>query len=101
MFGISSAEFLIILIVAIAVIPAKNWPDVARALARMVKFVRDLVWKISDSAEKIREQIDLEKPIDELSRQTMDDVMSAFSSAIPKKENKNKKTKTKPARKKK
>jgi len=84
MLGISAAEFLLILVVAIAVIPAKDWPTVARAAARTVKFVRDLIWKISESAEKIREQIDLEQPIDKLSQQTMDDVMSAFVSAKPK-----------------
>ena len=93
MFGISMAEFLLILVVAIAVIPAKDWPTVARAAARTVKFIRDLIWKISDSAEKIREQIDLEKPIDELSKKTMDDVMDAFSSPKIKKTRTTKKTK--------
>ncbi|MCL2538663.1 MAG: hypothetical protein FWE52_04300 [Alphaproteobacteria bacterium] len=91
MFGISMAEFLIILVVAIAVIPAKDWPAVARFLARSVKFIRDLIWKISDSADKIREQIDLEKPIDELSKQTMNDVMDAFR--VPMKKTKSKKAK--------
>jgi Sec-independent protein translocase protein TatA len=80
MFGISPGEFLLILVIAIAVIPAKNWPDVARAAARAVKFVRELVWKITDAAEDIKEQIDLEKPITELTQKTMDDVMSAFAS---------------------
>jgi len=84
MFGISAVEFLVILVVAILVIPAKNWPDVARLAARTVKFIRDLIWKISDSADKIREQIDLEKPIDELSKQTMDDVFGAFATPKPK-----------------
>jgi len=79
MFGISTGEFLIILVVAIAVIPAKNWPDVARAVARAVKFVRELVWKITDAAEEIKEQIELEQPIAELTQKTMDDVMDAFT----------------------
>ena len=96
MLGISGAEFLVILVIAVAVIPAKNWPEVARFLARAVKFIRDLIWKISDSADNIREQIDLEKPIDELSRQTMDDVMSAFSSPVAKqRKTKNEKRKAK------
>jgi Sec-independent protein translocase protein TatA len=66
MFGISGAEFLIILVIAVAVIPARHWPDVARFLARAVKFVRDLVWKITDNVERMRSQIDIEKPIDDL-----------------------------------
>ena len=78
MFGISGPEFLIILIIAVAVIPARHWPEAARFLARAVKFVRDLVWKISDSAEQIREQIDLEKPIDDISKKMLDDVQSVF-----------------------
>jgi len=85
MFGISIGEFLLILIVAVAVIPAKNWPDVARAAAKLVKFIREIIWKISDATEQIKEQIDLEKPIAELSQKTMDDVMSAFSSPKAKK----------------
>lgn len=99
MFGISMAEFLVILVIAMVAIPVKNWPDVARAAARAVKFIRDLIWKISDSAEKIREQIDLEKPIDELSRQTMDDVMEAFRAPVKNKRNiKNKMSSRKPAK---
>ncbi|MCL2737684.1 MAG: hypothetical protein FWE17_02380 [Alphaproteobacteria bacterium] len=78
MFGISPSEFLLILVVAIVVIPAKSWPDVARIVARAVKFVRELVWKITDAAEEIKEQIELEKPITDLTQKTMDDVMSVF-----------------------
>jgi len=85
MFGISAGEFLVILVIAIAVIPAKHWPDVARTGARTIKFIREIIWKITDAAEEIKEQIELEKPIAELSQKTMDDVMSAFVS--PKKKN--------------
>jgi len=83
MFGISFAELLIILVVAIAVIPAKNWPEVARFLARMVKAIRELVWKITDATEQIKEQVERELPIDEIVKKTTDDVISAF--ATPKK----------------
>jgi len=83
MFGISIGEFLIIAVIAIAVIPAKNWPDVARAAARAIKFVREVIWKITDAAEEIKEQIELDKPIAELSRQTMEDVMGAFRTKKP------------------
>jgi Sec-independent protein translocase protein TatA len=79
MFGISLSEFLIILLVAIAVIPAKDWPSVARFLAKVVKYVREIVWKITDAAEEIREQIDLEKPVAELTQKTMEDMKSVFA----------------------
>ncbi len=84
MFGISWAEFLVIILVGVVVIPARNWPDVARFLARVVKFVRAIIWKITDASEKIKEQIDLEKPIDELMRTTTQDVLADFSVPIKK-----------------
>lgn len=79
MFGISWAEFLIVLLVAVIVIPARMWPDVARFLAWAVKFVRGVIWKITDASEKIKEQIDLEKPIDDLIKTTTDDILADFS----------------------
>ncbi|MDR1337602.1 MAG: hypothetical protein LBJ73_01060 [Rickettsiales bacterium] len=85
MFGISWAELLVVLLVAVLVIPVKHWPDVARFVARCVKFVRDLIWKISDATENIKEQIDLEKPIDDLIKHTTEDVLANFSDALPKK----------------
>lgn len=91
MFGISWAEFLVILLVGVVVIPARMWPDVAKFLARVVTFVRKLVWKISDASEQIKNQIDLEKPIDDLIRTTTDDVLANFST--PLKKIKKKKTK--------
>ncbi|MCR4917597.1 MAG: hypothetical protein K5912_01475 [Alphaproteobacteria bacterium] len=90
MFGISWAEFLVILLVAILVIPARYWPDVARALARLVKVVRGLVWKITDASEKIKDQIELEKPIDEIMHRTSREVMDTFSIKKPKAKNKSK-----------
>ena len=57
MFGISWAEFLVVLLVAVLVIPARMWPDVAKFLARAVKFIRGVIWKITDVSEKIKEQI--------------------------------------------
>ena len=79
MFGISWAEFLVILLVAVLVIPTRYWPDVARALARAVKFIRALVWKITDAGEKIKEQIELEKPINDLMQTTTKEMLDAFS----------------------
>lgn len=79
MFGISWAEFIVILLVAILVVPARYWPDVARALARAVKFIRSIVWKITDASEKIKEQIELEEPINEIMNTTTRDMLDAFS----------------------
>jgi len=79
MFGISWAEFIVILLVAVLVIPARYWPDVARWMARAVKFVRALVWKITDASEKIKEQIELEEPINDIMNTTTRDVLDAFS----------------------
>lgn len=84
MFGISWAEFIVILLVAILVVPARYWPDVARALARAVKFIRSIVWKITDASEKIKEQIELEEPINEIVNTTTHDVLDAFSVKKPK-----------------
>ena len=66
MFGISWTEFLVILLVAICVVPVKNWPDVVKFFARIVKYVRELIWKISDFSEQVQKRIELEKPIDDL-----------------------------------
>ena len=79
MFGISWAEFFVIIIVGILVVPARNWPDVARVVARAVKFIRGIIWKITDASEKIKTQIDLEKPIDDLIKTTTDDILANFS----------------------
>ena len=80
MFGISLAEFFVIIVVAVLVIPARMWPDVARFVARVVKFIRGIVWKITDASEQIKSQLDLEKPIDDLIKTTTDDILSDFSS---------------------
>ncbi len=84
MFGISWSEFLVILLVAVLVIPSRMWPDVARFLARLVKFVRGVIWRITDATEQVRQQIDLEKPIDDIIRTTTDDVLNEFSTPIKK-----------------
>ncbi len=48
-------------------------------LARAVKFIREIIWKITDASEQIREQIDREVPINDMIRKTTDDVIGAFS----------------------
>lgn len=85
MFGISWAEFFVILLVAVLVIPARMWPDVARFLARAVNYVRRIMWKITDVTENVKQQIDLEKPIDDIIKTTTDDVLDGFSTVLPKK----------------
>lgn len=84
MFGISWAEFVVILLVAILVVPARYWPDVARALARTIKFIRGIIWKITDASEKIKEQIELEKPIDDIVNTTTKEVLDSISIKRPK-----------------
>lgn len=84
MFGISWAEFLVIVLVAILVVPARYWPDIARFLARAVRFIRDLIWRITDASEKIKDEIDLQKPIDELVHTTTDDILADFSNVVKK-----------------
>ena len=79
MFGISMAEFFVIIIVVVLVIPSRQWPEVARFVARVVKFIRGVIWKITDASEKIKTQIDLEKPIDDLIKTTTDDILADFS----------------------
>ena len=68
-----------ILLVAVLVIPARYWPDVARALARAVKFIRAIVWKITDASEKIKEQIEMEQPITDIVNTTTKDMLDTIS----------------------
>ncbi len=95
MFGISWSEFLVILLVAVLVIPARMWPDVARFLAKAVTFIRKLIWKITDASEQIKQQIDLEKPIDDLIRTTTADMLNGISEPLKKGKYDNKTVKTK------
>ena len=88
MFGISTAEFFVILLVAVLVVPVRLWPDVARFLARAVNLVRRALWKITDVSENIKQQIELEKPIDDLIQNTTNDVLDSFSDVIEKKQKK-------------
>jgi Sec-independent protein translocase protein TatA len=74
MFGISWTEFIVILLVAICVVPAKYWPDVAKFFARVVKYIRKIIWQISDFSEEVQKRIDLEKPIDDLLQNATDDM---------------------------
>ncbi|MBQ7245088.1 MAG: twin-arginine translocase TatA/TatE family subunit [Alphaproteobacteria bacterium] len=84
MFGISWAEFLVILIVAILVVPVKYWPEVARFLARVIKYIRKIIWQITDATDKIKDQIDLEKPINDIINTTTNDMLNDFSTPIKK-----------------
>ncbi len=88
MFGISWAEFFVILLVAVLVVPVRLWPDVARFLARAVNVVRRVLWKITDVSENLKQQIELEKPIDDLIENTTNDVLDSFSDVLPKKQKK-------------
>ena len=74
MFGISWTEFLVILFVGVCVIPAKYWPDVAKFFARVIKYIRQFIWKITDVSQQIQERIELEKPINDLIENATNDV---------------------------
>ena len=91
MFGISWTEFLVIILVAICVVPVKNWPDVARFFGRVFKWIRNIVWKITDVSEQIQQRIDLEKPIDDLIENATNDMFSAVKPIKKKKTVKRKK----------
>ena len=91
MLGISWAEFLVILLVAICIVPVKYWPDVARFLGRVFKYIRNLIWKINDVNEQIQQRIDLEKPIDDLLQNAVNDTFGVET--IKKKKNKRTKKK--------
>ena len=69
------------------------WPDVARFLAKIVTFIRKLIWKITDASEQIKQQIDLEKPIDDLIRTTTADMLDGISEPLTKVKNKSTKNK--------
>ena len=97
MFGISWAEFFVIVLVGVLVIPARCWPDVSRFLARLVNFVRQMIWKITDASENIKQQIELEEPIDKIIQSTTQDVLDTFSDALPKKKRVVKQRQTKKA----
>ncbi len=85
MFGISWAELFVILLVAVVVIPARLWPDVARFLARLIKFVRNIIWRITDASEQIKNQIELDAPIDDLIHTTTDEILADFATPLRKK----------------
>ena len=91
MLGISWTEFLVIVLVAICVVPAKNWPDVARFFGRVFKWIRQIVWKITDVSEQIQQRIDLEKPIDDLLENASNDMLYDIQEKIRKKKKLNKK----------
>ena len=95
MFGISWTEFLVIVLVAICVVPVKDWPNVARFLGRIFKWIRNLIWKITDVSEQIQQRIDLEKPIDDLIENATNDMFSAVKPIKKKKIVEKNKTKKK------
>lgn len=82
MFGISGEEFLVILLIAVIIIPAKHWPAVARNFAKFIKYIKNLIDKIQDGIENLENKIEKEVPLDKLSKKTMDDMMATFSSPV-------------------
>ena len=88
MFGISWTEFLVILLVAICVVPAKYWQDVARFFARVFKYIRNLIWQITDFTESVQQRIELEKPIDDLIENATNGVLKKTKSGKSQKQTK-------------
>ena len=91
MFGISWTEFLVIILVAICVVPAKYWPDVVKFFARVFKYIRNIVWKVSDFSENLQQRIDLEKPIDDLLENATNDMFGNTAKRTVKKKRTRKK----------
>ncbi len=71
------------------------WPDVIRFLARLVNFIRQIMWRITDASEQIKQTIDMEKPIDDLLRTTTEDIMADFATPIKRGRKSNVKTRKK------
>lgn len=82
MFGISWGEFFVILLVGVIVIPARYWPDVIQFFAHGVRVVRRFLWRLADTSENIKNQIELERPIDEIV-ETATDFLDSFSQPRP------------------
>ena len=82
MFGISAMELLVILVVAIAVIPSKDWPNVVRWIAKFIRGVRNMAGKIEDQISEFENTITKDLPIDKLSQKTMDDMIASFSTPV-------------------
>jgi Sec-independent protein translocase protein TatA len=92
MFGISGFEFLVILIVAIAVVPAERWPAVAGFIGKVIRSVRRMFDKVQDGVNNLENEISKDLPIDNLSQKTMDDMIATFAAPIkPKGKKKSKK----------
>lgn len=85
MFGISFSEFLLILVLAMLIIPVKDWGGVIKFLAKIVSTVRNLIWKITDFSEDIKQQIEMEQPINDLINKTTDELLDEFSHKVKKK----------------
>jgi Sec-independent protein translocase protein TatA len=82
MLGISGMELLVILIVAIAVVPANRWPDVARWFGKIVRYIRNIIGKIQDGINDLENEIAKDAPIDNLTRKTMDDMIGTFATEL-------------------
>ncbi|MDR0319478.1 MAG: hypothetical protein LBH81_01930 [Rickettsiales bacterium] len=88
MFGISIGEFLLIGIVALMVIPARDWPKVFRAAARAFRWIRETVWSVRDKMDEIAEEVSKYDPSEALSKKTMDDMMATFAEPVKRKNKK-------------
>jgi Sec-independent protein translocase protein TatA len=81
MFGISGLELLVILVVAIAVIPADKWPDAARAVAKAVRNIQHFIGKVQDNIESIKNEIEKDAPIDALTADVIENFRMPLAAA--------------------
>jgi twin arginine-targeting protein translocase TatB len=89
MFNIGSAELILILLVAFVVVGPKDLPKVARALARVVKYLKALF-------EEFKEEAGLDETMNEL-KAAQNDLTQTMREADPTRELRTVKTETEKA----
>ena len=79
MIGIGPVEIIIILVVALVVIGPEKMPELARALARVMRDLRGAMDEVREQFEEItREDLFDTKEIDSYYRETIDGVKSSL-----------------------
>ena len=79
MIGIGPTEIIVILIVALIVIGPEKMPELARALARLMRDLRGAMDEVRGQFEELtREDLAVKKEIDSYYRDTVDSVKSSI-----------------------
>ncbi len=82
MFGIGFSELFFIIILAIVILPAKSWPDVFRYMGKLYRKVSDLFGEIKSKISEAETELNKHDVIDDISKNTFDDVMNNFSEPV-------------------